>query len=239
VTANVAIVEAPATPSPRFDLFLSHNSRDKAQVRAVDERLRDEGGLRPWLDEIEIPGGAEWDATIRSALSACAGCIIFLSGEGWGHYHLAEARLAFARRHSGFPVVIVLLPGANPALLKELDEDVDRWEWADLRDGLDNDSEFHSLLVGVHPRPHTIPPLEGVVRLSPYLIRRTARRWKKAGRGLDLLFRGEELDDANTIAREQRTEMNELAWEFLEASQRARLALKKRERRPPSDSSRA
>ena len=40
-----------------FDVFLSHSSHDKAIVRPLAERLRQDG-LRVWFDEWELrPGG--------------------------------------------------------------------------------------------------------------------------------------------------------------------------------------
>ena len=40
---------SPATDARRFDVFLSHNSRDKPAVIQLAEQLRD-AGLNPWLD---------------------------------------------------------------------------------------------------------------------------------------------------------------------------------------------
>lgn len=99
--------------APRFDVFLSHNSKDKTIVRELDERLHNEGGVRPWLGQMEIPAGEDWEPVINAALSACRGCIIFLGGAGWGRtFHPREAKVAFDRRGPSFKVVIVLLPGA-------------------------------------------------------------------------------------------------------------------------------
>src|ERR1043165_8475511 len=41
----------------KYDVFLSHNSRDKPRVRTIAERLR-EAGLNVWFDEWNIPLGA-------------------------------------------------------------------------------------------------------------------------------------------------------------------------------------
>jgi hypothetical protein len=38
----------------KYDVFLSHSSKDKSVVRPLAERLR-EAGLRLWFDEWEIP----------------------------------------------------------------------------------------------------------------------------------------------------------------------------------------
>jgi len=37
----------------KYDVFLSHSSKDKAVVRTIAKQLRDDG-LRVWFDEWEI-----------------------------------------------------------------------------------------------------------------------------------------------------------------------------------------
>jgi len=39
-----------------FDVFLCHNSADKAAVKKIGERLMKDG-LKPWLDAWELPPG--------------------------------------------------------------------------------------------------------------------------------------------------------------------------------------
>ena len=41
----------------QYDVFLSHSSKDKAVVRPLAERLRQDG-LKVWFDEWEIPVAA-------------------------------------------------------------------------------------------------------------------------------------------------------------------------------------
>lgn len=43
--------------SKPFDVFLSHNSREKSAVEALSYRLRAEG-LNPWLDKEQLIPGA-------------------------------------------------------------------------------------------------------------------------------------------------------------------------------------
>src|SRR5258706_14627645 len=48
------------TSSPRLlNLFLCHSSRDKAAVRALYRRLKDDG-FDPWLDEEKLLPGQDW-----------------------------------------------------------------------------------------------------------------------------------------------------------------------------------
>jgi TIR domain len=48
-------------------VFLCHASEDKSAVRVLKERLGDRG-YRAWIDEKDIPPGAEWDVAIRDAI---------------------------------------------------------------------------------------------------------------------------------------------------------------------------
>jgi len=56
----------------KFDVFLSHSSRDKAVVRGLAERLRGDG-LRVWLDEWEIRPGDSIPAKIEAGLEHSRG----------------------------------------------------------------------------------------------------------------------------------------------------------------------
>ena len=48
-------------------IFLCHASEDKAQVRAVYHQLK-ALGFAPWLDEVDILPGQDWDYEIERAL---------------------------------------------------------------------------------------------------------------------------------------------------------------------------
>lgn len=52
-----------------YDVFLSHNSRDKPQVRRLAERLRN-AGLRVWFDEWAIKPGDDIFLAIEHGLGA-------------------------------------------------------------------------------------------------------------------------------------------------------------------------
>ena len=53
----------------RFDVFLSHNSRDKAVVERIAERLKRER-LEPWLDVWELVPGADWQRGLADGLAS-------------------------------------------------------------------------------------------------------------------------------------------------------------------------
>lgn len=59
-------------------VFLCHASEDKPQVRDVYQRLQ-ALGFEPWLDEVDILPGQDWDYEIETALEESDFVIVFLS----------------------------------------------------------------------------------------------------------------------------------------------------------------
>ncbi|UCE59024.1 MAG: toll/interleukin-1 receptor domain-containing protein [Phycisphaerales bacterium] len=57
-----------------FDVFLSHNSKDKDCVRRLAERLRD-AGLEVWFDEWVIDPGDDIHLAIEHSLEASRTCV--------------------------------------------------------------------------------------------------------------------------------------------------------------------
>ena len=85
-----------------FDVFLSHNNKDKALVKELDERLRDEADISPWLDAWHIPAGSDWAKEIERALNTCNVFAAFLGEHGWSKYHLKETLAAIERQKTEF-----------------------------------------------------------------------------------------------------------------------------------------
>src|ERR1700685_3843059 len=101
-------------PEIQYEVFLCHNSKDKEQIRRVNEQLRHQFGVQTFLDESVLVGGEQWEQTINRALAGSRTCAITLGGSGWGPYQLEhEAKPALARRASdpNFRVIPVMLPG--------------------------------------------------------------------------------------------------------------------------------
>ena len=59
-------------------IFLCHASEDKAQVREVYHQLK-ALGFAPWLDEVDILPGQDWDYEIERALETSDFVMVFLS----------------------------------------------------------------------------------------------------------------------------------------------------------------
>jgi hypothetical protein len=66
--------------SQQLKVFLCHSSGDKAVVRNLYGKLRDDG-VNPWLDEEELLPGQDWNQEIRKAIRDSHIIIICLSRE--------------------------------------------------------------------------------------------------------------------------------------------------------------
>src|ERR687895_41052 len=67
----------------RYDVFLSHSSKDKAVVRDIAERLRADG-LRVWLDDWEIRAGDNIPSKIEEGLERSRVLVLCMSANAFG-----------------------------------------------------------------------------------------------------------------------------------------------------------
>ena len=117
--------------SEGFDVFLCHNVADKRLVRWTARRLR-ERGIRPWLDEDELPPGQSWQEELERQIGSIKAAAVFVGPNGIGPWQNQEIRAfldEFVTRRC--PVIPVLLPGAEipaslPLFLRSM-------TWVDLR----------------------------------------------------------------------------------------------------------
>lgn len=86
-------------------IFLAHASEDKPQVRELYDQLKTKG-FSPWLDEIDLLGGQEWDVEISNAIRHATIFLACLSKRavgkrGYIQTELRYALSAFAERPAG------------------------------------------------------------------------------------------------------------------------------------------
>jgi hypothetical protein len=108
--AAAAMVVKGKEVSADFDVFLSHNSRDKPAVRTIAESLR-ERGLLPWIDERELRPGMIWLDEIERLIGTVKAAAIVVGPNGFSDW-LEQERRAFeveaVRRK--LPIIPVILP---------------------------------------------------------------------------------------------------------------------------------
>lgn len=118
-----------------FDVFLSHNSKDKPVVRQIAARLEEEYGLTGWLDVEALRPGLPFQDGLEKAILETPAAAVFVGDHGQGPWQRVEVRACLSQmvRH-GKPVIPVLLEGApdQPDIGLFLGENT----WVDLREGI-------------------------------------------------------------------------------------------------------
>jgi len=150
----------------RYDVFLSHNSADKAAVEYLAQRLR-EADLEPFLDKWHLVPGDPWQEALEKTLDQSRTCAVFLGPEGLGPWENEEMRVALNQRirDPDFRVIPVLLPNAHMPERGRLPPFLARLTWVDFRAGLDDADAFHRLVCGIKgvapgPPEEVTPPEE-------------------------------------------------------------------------------
>jgi TIR domain len=149
-----------------FDVFLSHNSKDRAAVRELAEALRARG-LKVWLDEWELIPGRPWQEALEEVIETIGASVMLVGKDGLGPWQNREMRSClneFVRRQ--LPVIPVLLPHApeEPKLPIFLNE----FTWVDLRSGLTEEG-LDQLQWGITGNRLDRPKLESIPATAPEL----------------------------------------------------------------------
>jgi tetratricopeptide (TPR) repeat protein len=127
----------PASAAAGFDVFLSHNNKDKPTVRQLGEALK-QRGLTVWLDEWELVPGRPWQEALEGIVQTTRAAAVLVGSDDIGPWQDREMRGCLSEFvDRGLPVIPVLLPGASnkpdlPMFLKQ-------FTWVDLRGGLTNE----------------------------------------------------------------------------------------------------
>jgi len=101
-----------------YDVFLCHNSRNKAEVKAIGEQLR-ERGIHPWLDEWSIPPGTRWQKELAKQVRSIRSAAVFIGGGSPGPWQDVEIEGLLQRFvKNKRPLIPVILPSrtGNPRL---------------------------------------------------------------------------------------------------------------------------
>jgi len=120
-----------------FDVFLSHNSRDKPVVEEIAAWLRGRG-LRVWLDKDELRPGLPWQQGLEDGVKSSRSVAVFVGKDGMGAWQEPEMRAFLVRsKRENIPVIPVLLPGSPSG--PQLTLFLEAMTWVDLRPGLTDD----------------------------------------------------------------------------------------------------
>jgi len=136
-----------------FDVFLSYHWRDHAQVEDLARRLREQK-LTVFLDRWYLTPGQSWPKALEATLAHCRAVAVCIGQGEMGPWQQREQYLALERqvaaeRHGqSFPVIPVLLPGAEPPL-----GFLSQNTWVDLRARVDDPVLLITLVRAVYGQP--------------------------------------------------------------------------------------
>jgi hypothetical protein len=142
----------PEEAEGKYDVFLSHSSKDKSAVEEIARELKNVG-IRPWLDKWDLEAGKSWVAALQKAIPNinCAAVFFGPAGIGpWEQQGMEAFLVEFVAK--GSSVLPVILPDAPkepdlPVFLKTK-------TWVNLRDWKDPASDaFPRLLCGILGKP--------------------------------------------------------------------------------------
>ena len=132
-----------------YDVFLSYHWHDQVSVLALAEKLRAQQ-LNVFLDRLYLTPGQPWLQLLEQALASC-GAVAVCVGQGeMGSWQQREKNLALDRQtqEKGFPVIPVLLPGAEPPL-----GFLNQNTWVDFRAGLSDELSLQLLAAAIRGEP--------------------------------------------------------------------------------------
>jgi len=130
----------PREPEFQFDIFLSHNSKDKPRVRKLAERLR-AAGARVWFDEWVVKPGDDIYLAIERGLEASRTMVLCLSPAALGSDWVGLERSTVLFRdpsNAGRRFVPVLLADCD------LPDTLRRYKYVEFRRG--SEAAFEELL---------------------------------------------------------------------------------------------
>ncbi|MCX7111051.1 MAG: SUMF1/EgtB/PvdO family nonheme iron enzyme [Proteobacteria bacterium] len=152
----------------RYDVFLSYHWRDQTPVHALAEKLLNQN-LHVFLDRWYLTPGQPWPELLEQALATCGAVAVCIGPGEMGSWQQREQHYALDRqtREKGFPVIPVLMPGAEPPL-----GFIRQNTWVDFRTGLSDDLPLQLLAAAVRREPPDAllreRQLETLATLCPY-----------------------------------------------------------------------
>lgn len=154
-----------------FDVFLSHNSKEKQAVERIAEKLK-RVEIEPWLDKWCLTASGDWQDELAKGLRFSSSCAVFVGPNGIGDWERLEFKLATDRmaKDRNFRVFLVLLPELpEPFDTSTLPPFLTTRTWVDLRQGFSDSRTFQQLInaiKGLAPGPEM--PIEPRNEVCPY-----------------------------------------------------------------------
>lgn len=154
--------------------FLCHASDDKPVIREIYSMLKQDKVI-PWLDEVDILGGQNWDLEIRRAVRKSDVILVCLSSSSVGKesYIQKEIRFALDIADEKPEDTIFIIPIRLDDC--EIPESLRKWQWIDYRQSDWHTKMIHALRERAHSLDLGVLPIETPIeswnlQLSPLFI---------------------------------------------------------------------
>jgi small GTP-binding protein len=143
----------------KFDVFLSHNSKDKAAVEKIAKQLK-AVGLRPWLDKWNLAGGDTLMDALEEAIKTIPCAALCFGPADVGRWHIMEIRSYVAAwANKSARMIPVILPGVEKT--PDLPLFVQQTLWVDMRDWDKEESDgFYQMVCAILGRPPGDAPMK-------------------------------------------------------------------------------
>ncbi|WP_242056452.1 MULTISPECIES: GUN4 domain-containing protein [unclassified Nostoc] len=139
------------------DVFLCHNSKEKAEVEKIREHLLKEG-INAWLDKYDFEPFRRWQDQLEEIIPQVKAVAVFIGSSGvgpWADIEMKEFLVEFAKNPK-LRIGLVILPGCPDKLINTVPRFLKGFHWVDFR--LQNPDPMEQLIWGITgQKPKTQP----------------------------------------------------------------------------------
>lgn len=175
----------------KYDVFLCHNSQEKAQVEKIRTQLL-QAGVYAWLDKYDFEPFRRWQDQLEEIIPQIKAAAIFIGSSGvgpWADIEMKEFLVEFAKNPK-LRMGLVILPGCPDELINTVPRFLKGFHWVDFRQ--QNPEPMEQLIWGITGKksgttPQIQPPTATVNLASEKGIDYTrlrdllaAKNWKEA-----------------------------------------------------------
>ena len=116
-----------------YDVFLSHNSKDKMLVEEIASELESKYPIKVFLDKWHIMAGETWQEALEDALYKSRDIAVFISSNGLGPWHNEEFRSALEEILNDRKERLIIPILINKSEIKDIPRFLKRRKFIDIR----------------------------------------------------------------------------------------------------------
>ncbi|WP_051470149.1 toll/interleukin-1 receptor domain-containing protein [Fischerella sp. PCC 9605] len=115
------------------NVFLCHNSKEKAEVARIREQLK-QREILAWLDKYDFEPFRPWQDQLEEIIPQIKAVAVFIGSSGvgpWANIEMREFLVEFA--HRKLRMGLVILPGCPDELIEKVPRFMRSFHWVDFR----------------------------------------------------------------------------------------------------------